>query len=970
MNLRAKILFWLMPALLPMALIIYLNYSEQRDVIGKKLLQISYREIGEEVRKLNDYLLLKDAMHRLMIDALRNSAIDPRAITPEAESALGRLMKVNPGFAMILFTDENGRILFNKVGLSRGDIPFLPRDITGKIAIDNARKDHLSSLYHHWKIAAHEYKDQIIATRNRLDILAATGEKNSSRYRRLLNKLLALEEGVKRPPYIVFAGGEALITSAGLPFRSDTYIFAAPMETSDGALMGFMLGILDWTLVENKIYSLKSELKAVGVTGADLALYNRSTSEFLIKSNNLSINDLGKILERKTTQGPSDHFEFYSKPMRAYLSFNAVVDTGRLTRMNDARRLLSGDEGLDDFSPGGANGSDFFLVACLPEADIFSHADRLLWRSILFTLLSISLLCVMIVLLSKKIVDPIQEMAEMAKRISEGDLQYRIKKIRSDEIGELAVSFNEMSQKLQGKQTELEVKNRELKSSEKRYHTLFNHVPFSICLISEKGWILDANSTMLDVLGYTMNELRTMRSDDVCLVDSERRRYKKILERDGFVHDFEANFRRKDGSSFVGRVTGVVLTMEDNPMALSIIEDISDELAAAREKKTVEKKLNRANKMKAIGLMAGGVAHDLNNILSGIVSYPDLILLDMADDSPLKGPIQTIQDSGKRAASVVSDLLTVARGVASVKELSNLNTLTSEYLGSPELKQLRLRQPGVEVATAFSTDLFNVLCSPVHIEKCLLNLVLNAAEAIPETGVVAISTANKYIDKPLKGYDDVHRGEYVVLSISDNGPGIDPNDLEHIFEPFYTKKVMGRSGTGLGLAVVWNTIQDHDGYIDVVTGGDGTRFDLYFPAQRARVEVEREDAFDIDRKGADETILVIDDERTQRDIACGILRRLGYRPHAVGSGEEAEAYMKEHSADLLLLDMIMDPGINGRETYERILADHPGQKAVIASGFSETDEVKKTQHLGAGAFIRKPYSLKQLGRAIRKELAT
>ena len=224
------------------------------------------------------------------------------------------------------------------------------------------------------------------------------------------------------------------------------------------------------------------------------------------------------------------------------------------------------------------------------------------------------------------------------------------------------------------------------------------------------------------------------------------------------------------------------------------------------------------------------------------------------------------------------------------------------------------------------------------------------------------------MDQPLRGYDTITRGEYVVLSISDDGSGISADDLEQIFEPFYTKKVMGRSGTGLGLAVVWNVMQDHKGYIDVISDADGTSFELFFPITRDTISVEDLALPIEDYKGSGETILVIDDVKSQREISCEMLNTLGYQTQAVSSGEEAVEFLKENRVDILLLDMIMDPGINGRETYERIRMIHPQQKAVIVSGFAETDEVRKAQRLGAGKFLRKPLTLERIGLAVKEEL--
>jgi two-component system cell cycle sensor histidine kinase/response regulator CckA len=249
-----------------------------------------------------------------------------------------------------------------------------------------------------------------------------------------------------------------------------------------------------------------------------------------------------------------------------------------------------------------------------------------------------------------------------------------------------------------------------------------------------------------------------------------------------------------------------------------------------------------------------------------------------------------------------------------------------------------------------------------------MNLVSNAAEALGGSGNVIISTMNRYVDRPISGYSDVNEGEYAVWSVSDDGSGISPNDLDRIFEPFYTKKIMGRSGTGLGLAVVWNVVQDHKGYIDVISEENGTTFDLYFPITREEIQGKDLSIPIKDYEGNGETILVVDDVESQMEIACEVLNALGYKAKAVSSGEEAVEYLKENTVDLILLDMIMDPGINGRETYEKIIKIHPNQKAIIVSGFAETEEVKEAQKLGAGQYIKKPITIESIGLAVKAEL--
>jgi len=208
-----------------------------------------------------------------------------------------------------------------------------------------------------------------------------------------------------------------------------------------------------------------------------------------------------------------------------------------------------------------------------------------------------------------------------------------------------------------------------------------------------------------------------------------------------------------------------------------------------------------------------------------------------------------------------------------------------------------------------------------------------------------------------------------VLTVSDTGMGIPAENREKIFEPFYTKKTMGRSGTGLGLAIVWGTVKDHNGYIDVQSEvGEGTTFTLYFPVTRDEL-IAQQQKEPIERyMGNGESVLVVDDVAEQRDIAARLLTRLGYRVRVASNGEEAVEYLKGNKADILVLDMIMAPGIDGLETYQRVLEISPKQKAIIVSGFSETERVRKAQEIGAGAYVKKPYVMEKIGVAIRDEL--
>jgi two-component system cell cycle sensor histidine kinase/response regulator CckA len=513
----------------------------------------------------------------------------------------------------------------------------------------------------------------------------------------------------------------------------------------------------------------------------------------------------------------------------------------------------------------------------------------------------------------------------------------------------------------------------ELRESEDRYRTILETIEEGYYEIDLAGNFTFFNDSLCRILGYPAEELlgRNYRENtDKEAADKLHTIYNQVYDTEIPSKACGYEIVRKDGTRrHIELSASLIQDVRGKRTGFrGIIRDVTERKAAEEEKRRLERQLFKAQKMESLELMAGGVAHDLNNILSGIVSYPDLLLMDLPQDSPFRKPIETIKESGLRAADVVSDLLTMARGVVSDRKVINLNTMVEEYLGSMEQKDLEMRCPHITFKLGLDSDLLNVRCSPGHIRKSLMNLVINAVEAIESSGTVTIFTMNRYLDMALKGYEDVRQGEYVVLGVMDDGTGISPEDLERIFEPFYTKKMMGSSGTGLGLTVVWNTVLDHDGYINVKTGGEGTVFELYFPVYRDEVTAEEAAVGLEDYLGNGEKVLVIDDEKRQREIACGLLNKLGYSVDAVASGEGACEYLREHPVDLIVLDMIMPKGMNGRQTYEEIIRIRPGQRAVIASGFAQTEEVKIAQRLGAGRYIKKPYTLENIGIAVKEEL--
>ncbi|MBW1866164.1 MAG: PAS domain S-box protein [Deltaproteobacteria bacterium] len=503
-----------------------------------------------------------------------------------------------------------------------------------------------------------------------------------------------------------------------------------------------------------------------------------------------------------------------------------------------------------------------------------------------------------------------------------------------------------------------------LRGSEEKYRLLVENAKDAI-FITQDGVLKFVNPNTLKFVGYS--EKKLLETPFINFIHPEDRqvileRYNQRIRGEDVSASISFRVISRTGKELFVDLNAALITWEGKPAILNFLRDITSQ-------KEMEAQLQHARKMETIGTLAGGVAHDLNNILSGVVSYPELLLLNMPLDSPYRKPLLTIQKSGEKAAAIVQDLLTLARRGVFVSEVVNLNQTVSESLQTPELDKIIQYHPKTRIAVRLDDNLLNIKGSTVHLSKTIFNLVSNAAEAMPHGGEIVISTANQYVDRPVKGYDEIKQGDYVVLRVADTGVGIAAEDLEKIFEPFFTKKKMGRSGTGLGMAVVWGTVKDHKGYIDIDSQQErGTTFSLYFPVTRQQAAAAPLPAELEGFKGDGETILVVDDVDEQREIASAILTQLGYRVTTLNSGEAAVTYLESNHADLVVLDMIMPPGIDGLETYQQIVALKNNQKTVIASGYSETDRVKAMQKLGAGAYVKKPYTLEKIGLAVKSEL--
>jgi len=384
---------------------------------------------------------------------------------------------------------------------------------------------------------------------------------------------------------------------------------------------------------------------------------------------------------------------------------------------------------------------------------------------------------------------------------------------------------------------------------------------------------------------------------------------------------------------------------------------VKEALQAEKEKNRLEAQLVQSQKMDAIGTLAGGVAHDFNNLMMGMLGNVSLILFDMDETHPYYEKLRAIEKQILSGSKLTSQLLHYARkGKYEIKPI-NVNTLVEESLETfgRTRKEITLRP-------SLTDHLYAIEADQGQIEQALLNLFVNAADAMPDGGVLHIET-NKVthmdmLDKPYQPKP----GNYVSIEITDTGIGMDADTVQRVFEPFFTTKEMGR-GTGLGLASVYGIIKGHGGYIDVVSEkGRGTSFTIYLPATDIEIRKQVKD-----RKP---TILLVDDENAVAKIGVKMLERLGFTVISAFSGGEAIQLYRKHQGniDIVILDMVM-PETSGSETYDQLRQLNPDVKVLLSSGYSINGKAEELLNRGCNDFIQKPFTMDQLNKKIRKLLA-
>ena len=518
--------------------------------------------------------------------------------------------------------------------------------------------------------------------------------------------------------------------------------------------------------------------------------------------------------------------------------------------------------------------------------------------------------------------------------------------------------------------TERKKAEERLRASEERFRSIVENSHDGIVIIDDNFCLEYANDEICKMMGYGPEEL--VGTDFRKFLDEESlgytvERYLKRQRDEEVPPRYEINFVRKNGEEIrVEASISIVSTEMGERRTIAQLLDITERKKAAEEKKKLEAQLRQAQKMEAVGTLAGGVAHDFNNVLQAILGYTQMLLLDRTEDDPVHAKLKRIENSAHRASELTQQLLTFSRKVES--ELRPLD-LNSEVRQVQELLEKTIPKM-IDIEMYLQEDLWIVNADPMQMEQVMMNLGVNARDAMPEGGKLVFETENVVLDRQYcAAHLGAKPGKFVLLCISDTGIGMDKDALDHIFEPFYTTKEVGK-GTGLGLAMVYGIVKNHDGYIMCYSEPNkGTTFKIYLPVVESQSAKEKVIVEERELRGGGERILLVDDEEPLRKMGKEILERFGYRVFTVRDGESAvEAYReREGEIDLVILDLVM-PGMGGKRCLEELLCLNDSLKIVIASGYSVNGSTRDVVDAGAKGFIRKPYELRQMLGTVREAL--
>ncbi len=507
-----------------------------------------------------------------------------------------------------------------------------------------------------------------------------------------------------------------------------------------------------------------------------------------------------------------------------------------------------------------------------------------------------------------------------------------------------------------------------VKESEEKFRDLYDNAPDGHYSLNGERLIVEVNRTFLNMLGYTREEVVNNKNIDDLLSKTSSLLCSKIFPqfmKGEKISNIELAMIKKDGSILpvVMNATAVLEADGRFVMSRSVVRDITDRKRVDDEKRRLQEQLFQSQKLEALGTLAGGIAHDFNNLLASIMGYSSLAKADLKEDDPVFRHVDIIETASHRASELTQRLLAFARGGKHDPKPNDVNAVIQEVVALLS----RTIDKGIAIDVNTAKDLKLAICDSGQVQQALLNICINARDAMPQGGRIAIGTSNRYFDiDEVEAFVDVPPGEYVCITVSDTGMGIDSETRKYIFDPFFTTK---EKGTGLGLSVVYGIVKKHNGFINVYSEpGRGSMFKISLPACVSEDTCVKEKEKVALRHGT-ETILVVDDEPAIKDLARDILKKFGYNVLVAGGGEDAITLYQHSKGEIkiVLLDMVM-PKMNGREVFQRIREINPSARVIVSSGYSHDRDADDLLGQGAAGFVQKPYRMADLLKAVEKAL--
>jgi PAS domain S-box-containing protein len=517
--------------------------------------------------------------------------------------------------------------------------------------------------------------------------------------------------------------------------------------------------------------------------------------------------------------------------------------------------------------------------------------------------------------------------------------------------------------------TERKAAEETLRESEKRFATAFQHSPAPLVLSDiDTGRFIDVNQRWVEMLEFTREEQIGRTSKEVGIWDDpdERDRIVGILRSDGHFRDEFIKFKTKSGNTILALWSAETVDLSGKQIMLSMITDITQLRQAEEERERLGAQLQQAQKLESVGRLAGGVAHDFNNMLSVVIGHADLILAEMTPDSPFYDDLMEIRNAGARSADLTRKLLAFARKQTVAPKVIDLNKTVEGMLKMLQ----RLIGEDIDITWLPGVKVWPAKIDPGQIDQMLANLCVNARDAIAGVGKLTIEAANARVDKDYcADHAEVIPGDYVMLAVSDNGCGMDAETLSHLFEPFFTTKELGK-GTGLGLATVYGVVKQNNGFINVYSEpGRGTTFRIYLPRHQAKAAAVLEKKPEKPNERGHETVLLVEDEPSILRMTALMLERQGYTVVGASTPGEAVRLATAHAGviHLLMTDVVM-PEMNGRDLAKNILSLYPGMKCLFMSGYT-ANVIAHHGVLDEGVnFIQKPFSIGDLAVKVREAL--